>query len=98
MEGRRCVVFFYFPIVSSLLFPFRPRTFGKGHIMEIVSLAFSVLCLFNSISDFSTMGVKRLFFILFQIQNLGNLPKFSLLVRKAGTLSSYDSHLMISYL
>ncbi|RPB28344.1 hypothetical protein L211DRAFT_378292 [Terfezia boudieri ATCC MYA-4762] len=52
--------------------------------MDIVSLAFSVLFLFYSISDFSTMGVKRGFFILFLIQNLGNIPKFSFLVRKRG--------------
>lgn len=53
--------FFIFPIVSSTIISFSPRTFGKGHIMEIVSLAFSVFSLFYSISNFSTMGVKRFF-------------------------------------
>jgi len=60
------VLCFFSLIVSSITISFQSSSFGEGHIMEIVSWAFSVLCLFYSISNFSIMGLSAFFSFRFK--------------------------------
>ena len=71
-------------------------TFGEGHIMEIVSWAFSVLCLFYSISNFSTMGGLSVVFHSIS-DSESKKPSEVFIASKESRGSLYYSHLLISY-